>query len=178
MVDRYGLKWDKRGRSGAKCLAGARWGFRLVDMFKTIYNGEFDHGIDEKRRVQIPSRWRPNETAFEFTLVLWPDKDNGSFLRVLPPWKMDRLIETMETMPYSDGRSVSLARLLGRHSCQVSLDKGGRICLPGAMSKEAGLEKSAKLVGGMQWFEIWNPERFKKVASADDALRDEALKLI
>lgn len=147
-------------------------------MHKSIYNGEFEHGIDDKRRVQVPARWRPRDASVEFTLVLWPDKEHGSFLRVLPPWKMDRLIETMETMPYSDGRSVSLARLLGRHSSQVALDKGGRICLPEAMSREAGLMKSAKLVGGIQWFEIWDPERFKKVAAADDALRDEALKLI
>jgi len=42
----------------------------------------------------------------------------------------------------------------------VTLDKGGRICLPEAMAKAAVIDKEAMLVGLVDRFEIWNPERY------------------
>ena len=51
----------------------------------TYYNSRFLHGVDEKRRVQIPSKWLSNKAGLELTLVLWPRESAGACLRVLPP---------------------------------------------------------------------------------------------
>ena len=36
----------------------------------TYYNSLYRHGVDEKRRIQIPAKWRPAKVGVEFTLVL------------------------------------------------------------------------------------------------------------
>src|SRR2546428_1141611 len=143
------------------------------------YNSLFRHGVDEKRRVQIPAKWRPTKPDVEFTLILWP---NGSqpdaCLLVLPPPEMRALAEKIKAMPFADPKASALRRLLGSKSASVTLDKGGRICLPEAMTKAVDIEKEAVLVGLVDRFEIWNPERYETASAVDAALLPEACKLI
>ena len=143
------------------------------------YNSLYRHGVDEKRRLQIPSKWRAAESEMEFTLILWPNGATGkSYLLALPPEPMSALVQKLKAMPYSDPKADSLRRLLGKNSDQVALDKSGRICLPDAMAKAAGIEKEAVLVGSWDRFEIWSPERYDAASAVDDALSSEAFKLI
>ena len=65
----------------------------------TYYNSLYHHGVDEKRRVQIPSKWRPSEASIELTLILWPKSNEGPCLRVLPPKEMARLMERLTQCP-------------------------------------------------------------------------------
>ena len=142
------------------------------------YNSRFRHGVDEKRRVQIPARWLPQKAGVELTLVLWPTESAGACVRVLPPNQMARLMQSIDEMPNSDPRKVVLKRIIGSGSAQASVDKAGRICLPDEMARQAGLKNEAMLIGLLDRFEIWNPERYEKVQAADAALAPEAFKLM
>jgi MraZ protein len=142
------------------------------------YNSRFQHGVDEKRRVQIPAKWLPQRAGVELTLVLWPSDKAGACVRVLPPTQMARLMQSIDEMPNSDPRKVALKRIIGSGSAQASVDKTGRICLPEDMAREAGLKEEVMLVGLLDRFEIWNLERYKKVQAADAALAQEAFKLM
>lgn len=142
------------------------------------YNSRFKHGVDDKRRVQIPAKWRPQQAGVELTLVLWPRESAGPCIRVLPPAQMAKLMQSIDEMPNSDPRKVVLKRIIGSGSAQASVDKTGRICLPDDMAREAGLKDEAMLVGLLDRFEIWNPDRYEKVQAADAALASEAFKLM
>jgi MraZ protein len=144
----------------------------------TYYNSRFLHGVDEKRRVQIPAKWLPQKGDLELTLVLWPRESAGACIRVLPPMQMAKLMQSIDDMPNSDPRKVVLKRIIGSGSAQAGVDKSGRICLPDEMAREAGLKGDAMLVGLLDRFEIWNPERYEKVQVADAALAQEAFKLM
>jgi MraZ protein len=143
----------------------------------TYYNSFYRHGVDEKRRVQIPAKWRPGQPGVELTLILWPASAGGACLRVLPPKQMAQLMRDIEVMPNGD-QKATLKRLIGSGSEQATLDKSGRVCLPENMAKEAAITNEAILVGLLDRFEIWNPERFKKVMIADALMAPEALKLV
>ena len=145
---------------------------------RTYYNSLYRHGVDEKRRVQIPSKWRPAEAGVELTLVLWPKAKEGPCLRVLPPREMERLMRDIEAMPNTDPNKVVLKRFIGSESIQVALDKAGRICLPEAMANAAGIKDEAVLVGLLDRFEIWNPEAYEKVRASDAIMAQEAFKLM
>jgi MraZ protein len=144
-----------------------------------LYNSLFRHGVDDKRRVQIPARWRPADPEIEFTLILWP---NGSepdvCLHVLPPAEMRALAERLRAMPYADTKASTLRRLLGSKSATIPLDKAGRLCIPDTFAKATAIESDAVLVGLVDRFEIWNPQRYEKVSAADAVLLPEAFKLI
>jgi MraZ protein len=145
---------------------------------KTYYNSSYQHGLDEKRRVQVPAKWRPSRSGFEFTLILWPKSNLGPCLRALPPEKMAKLYSDIDAMPNGDPQKVVLKRFIGSESVQVALDKVGRICVPEGMAKAAGIEGEAVLVGLLDLFEIWNPERYEKVRAADAVMAPEAFKLM
>ncbi|MEI6780957.1 MAG: hypothetical protein WCQ21_08580 [Verrucomicrobiota bacterium] len=134
--------------------------------------------MDEKRRVQIPAKWRPAQPGAELTLVLWPKAKEGPCLRVIPPQKMAKLMRDLDAMPNSDLNKGVLKRFIGSESVQVTLDKSGRICLPEAMASNAGLGKEAMLVGRLDDFEIWSPERWEKVQASDAMLAPEAFKFM
>ncbi len=142
------------------------------------YNSLYRHGVDEKRRIQIPAKWRPAEAGVELTLVLWPKSTEGPCLRVLPPKQMAALMRDLDAMPNSDPNKVVLKRFIGSESVQVALDKSGRICVPEEMAKAAGITDEAVLVGLLDRFEIWNPQRHEKVKAADAVMAQEAFKLM
>src|SRR5438132_13407337 len=142
------------------------------------YNSSYRHGGDEKRRVQIPAKWRPAQSEV-LTLLLWPKGIlPEACLLVLPPQEWLALVQKLKAMPYADPKAEALRRLLGKKSDRVTLDKGGRICLPEAMAKAAAIDKEAMLVGLLDRFEIWDPRRYQTASAVDDELLPEAFKLI
>jgi MraZ protein len=145
---------------------------------RKYYNSLYRHGVDEKRRVQIPAKWRPTKAEVELTLILWPKSKEGPCLRVLPPQQMAALMEDIDAMPNSDPGKVVLKRFIGSESVQAPLDKTGRICLPEEMAKAAGITDQVVLVGLLDRFEIWNPERYEKVRSSDAVMAAEAFKMM
>ena len=147
-------------------------------MERTYYNSIYRHGVDEKRRVQIPAMWRPAAGEVEFTLIVWPQPDDGTCLRVLPPEEMAKLMADINAMPNGDPKKMALKRVIGGASVQVALDKGGRICVPEEMARAAGIASEAVLNGLLDRFEIWNPERFERRQVADAVLASEAFKML
>lgn len=143
-----------------------------------IYSSLFRHGVDEKRRVQIPAKWLPTEGTVEFTMILWPKAKEGPCLRVLPPQEMAELMASIDAMPNSDPNKGVLKRFIGSESVQVVADKAGRVCLPEELAKAAGIKDEAVLVGCLDKFEIWNPNAYPKVKASDSVMATEAFKLM
>src|SRR5256885_15843692 len=102
------------------------------------YTSSYRHGVDEKRRVQIPAKWRPAQ-AEVLTLVLWPKGTTPeACLLVLPPQEWVALVQKLKAMPYADPNAEALRRLLGKKSDRVTLDKGGGVCFAAAVAQTAG----------------------------------------
>ena len=144
----------------------------------TVYNSCYRHGVDEKRRVQIPAKWRPEKEGVELTVILWPKHQAGNCLKVLPPLEMAQLMADIDAMSNGDPNKVVLKRFIGSESVQVSLDKAGRICLPDEMARAAGIKDEVMLVGLLDRFEIWNPTRYETVKATDAVMATEAFKLM
>jgi MraZ protein len=144
----------------------------------TYYNSTFKHGVDEKRRLQIPAKWRPEEEGVQLTMIVWPKHQAGTCLRVLPPEKMAKLAADIDGMPNSDPTKVILKRFVGSKSVQVTLDKAGRICVPDEMAGAAGIKDEAVLVGMIDRFEIWNPARYEQVEAMDAVLSPKAFEMM
>ena len=144
------------------------------------YNSLYRHGVDEKRRIQIPAKWRPAEPEFQFTMILWQPRgpERESCLLVLGPDAWRALVDKVKAMSYSDPNVQTLRRNIGKNSDRVTLDKAGRICLPEAMAKAVGLEKEAVLVGLLDRFEIWSPTQYEATSVLDDRSLPDAIKLI
>ncbi len=145
---------------------------------KIYFNSRYLHGVDEKRRLQIPAKWRSDTDGVDFTVIVWPKHQAGICLRVLPLEKLEKLVAEIEAMPNSDPRKDVLRRVVGCNSEQVTVDKAGRICLPEEMARAAGIKHEALLVGMLEQFEIWEPARYKHVEAADAVHRAKAFEMM
>lgn len=143
------------------------------------YNARYDNTVDEKRRVQIPAKWRGGHAETEFMLVLWPNgNQRDACLMALPPPAAAALKTKVNALNFGDPQAEALRRFLGRKSDTVTSDKSGRITLPESMARAVGIEKEAVLIGMFDRFQIWNPRSYEEVIAAEDALATEAFKLI
>ena len=142
------------------------------------YLGFACHGVDDKRRLQIPARWRPDGSEFELTMLIWTAHEAGTCLRVLPPQQMRDLREKITGMPGSDPAKEELLHFIGVNSERVPVDKSGRVCLPERMAQAAGISTEASLVGLINKFEIWSPERYANHLERFGAIRREFFNVI
>ena len=145
---------------------------------KIYFNSRYLHGVDEKRRLQIPAKWRSEKVGVDFTVIVWPKHQAGTCLRVLPPDKLEKLVAEIEAMPNSDPRKDVLRRVVGGNSEQVTVDKAGRICLPEEMARAAGIKHEALMIGMLEQFEVWEPARYKHVEAADAVHQAKAFEMM
>ena len=75
----------------------------------TYYNSLYKHGVDEKRRLQIPAKWRPAKENFEFTLIVWPKSKEGPCLRALPPEQMAKTLGQTIIVNNKPGAATNIA---------------------------------------------------------------------
>ena len=115
------------------------------------YSLVYRHSVDDKRRLPVPFRWRP-EKPIEFTLVVWPKHTAGICLRVFPPEPWARFRAEIETMDAAN--KAALKRMIGSNSTAMKLDAAGRLTIPEEMATQADIKDQAVLVGLIDRFEI------------------------
>lgn len=139
------------------------------------YNGEFRHGVDDSRRVMIPSKWRPKGAPVSFTIILWPIVAR-EYLLVLPPERWEVLLENLKHQSLSNEKVAAVERAIGAASADAVLDRFGRLVLPDILVKSAGIQSEASLVGRLDKFEIWNPEKYETTRAKDGKIAAEIIK--
>ncbi len=144
-----------------------------------FFSSEYQFGIDSKRRIQIPAKWRGIPGGGALTLLVWRKKaGHGACLLALPPAAMADFMQKLKEMPFADPKAEALRRSLGARSDQVVLDKAGRICLPDKLAAAAGLGEEALLIGMFDRFQIWDPERYAAASAMDEEIYDDAIQLL
>ncbi len=123
----------------------------------------------------VPSKWRPKSGKTELSVLPWPLGDQ-QFLLVLPPARWNLLLERLNEMSLSDDEAAVVERVIGGSSAHLTLDKAGRLCLPEELAAVAGLRKEALLVGRLNKFEIWEPDRFNENNQGNEAVAAAAIK--
>lgn len=120
--------------------------------------GEYQHNIDPKGRVIVPSRFREDlGDCFYIT------KGLDGCLFVLSPKEWTRLEERVSAMPVSKSRS--LQRFFFAGAAEVEPDKQGRILIPQVLRDYAKLEKDVTFIGASSRAEIWDSSRWKEFSS-------------
>jgi len=124
---------------------------------RTIFVGKFTHVVDSKRRVAIPAKWRAAATGKNEFLVL-PDPKN--YLVVLPQPVVDKMLEKADDISIGEYQRRDTLRILTSRGYSTPCDKQGRIVLTELLLRHAGITTEAVLVGVLNKFEIWSPERY------------------
>ena len=132
--------------------------------------GRYEHQLDEKGRVSLPSAFRREADGGAFVLLQW----EKPYLTLFPHdvWRdiQSRLMEFRKTKP----DAWHHVREIVSNAVEVVPDKQGRILVPAWLKDAAALEGSVLLNGNIDRVEVWNPEVYEKTvraASGDELAR-------
>lgn len=120
-----------------------------------MFRGSFEHSIDSKGRVSVPSRFRDViAERFEGKLVLTMDFDKCIMVYPLEEW--ERIEEKIKALPQSTREVKDYTRFIFSNAAECELDKQGRILIPPPLRERAGLNKNVMVVGIINKMEIWD----------------------
>lgn len=128
-----------------------------------MFMGEYNHTIDAKGRLIIPSKFR-EALGDEFVVT----KGLDGCLFVYPNEEWSAFEEKLRTLPLTNKNARQFSRffLAGAALCEV--DKQGRILIPGVLREFAQLEKEVVLVGVLSRIEIWSRAKWEESNVYDD----------
>ena len=115
--------------------------------------GEYEHTIDAKGRLSMPSKLRRDMgEAFIVTKGL----DGCLFPFSQDEWKN---FETkLKALPLSDKNARNFVRFFLAGATECEIDKQGRFLIPSNLREAGKLEKEAVIIGVGTRLEIWNKE--------------------
>ncbi len=139
-----------------------------------MFRGRYEHTLDSKGRVSIPSRFREILTKkYDDRLVI---TNFDGCLVAFPPEEWKSLEEKANTFSPMKKETSAFYRFFYSSAVDCTLDKQGRLQIPQTLRKYANLRKDAVLVGEGKMFEIFAKERWleeeKKAEEKFDQMRD------
>lgn len=127
-----------------------------------MFMGEYDHTIDVKGRVIIPSKFR-EDLSSEF--VITAGLDGCLFVYPMDEW--ERFIDELKRLPGSkEVRQLQRYFMAGAAACDM--DKQGRVLIPNKLREHGEIEKDVVLVGVINKIEIWDKERWSSNNNYED----------
>ena len=123
----------------------------------STFVGEYEHQMDEKGRVSLPSAFRQAADAFVLVHLPW----EGPYLTLLPETKWAEVQERLLEYRKQGREAWNHVRFIVSRAVELSPDKQGRILIPGHLQGVADLAGSVLLNGNLDRVEIWNPDAFR-----------------
>ena len=137
-----------------------------------LFTGEYEHTVDAKGRLAIPSeiRSRFDPTVHGRGLYLAPGPSDALWL--WPAKTFEQMAAASEGSLLPDEDMLEFEELLYSQSTWVELDSVGRIRIPERMLNQAQLETNVVLLGVKDHLELRDPKRW--AAQRDKRLAQQA----
>ena len=128
-----------------------------------MFMGEYNHTIDAKGRLIVPSKFR--ETLGD-TFVVTKGLDGCLFVYDNEEWGIFE--EKLKSLPITNKEARQFVRFFLAGAAEVEVDKQGRILVPNVLREFAELNKDVVLIGVASRIEIWRKERFEGMTAYED----------
>ena len=128
-----------------------------------MFMGEYNHTIDTKNRLIIPSKFRE---ALGDEFVVTKGLDGCLFVYDNEAWA--EFEEKLKSLPLTNKEARTFVRFFLAGAASVEVDKQGRILVPSVLKEFAGINKDVVLVGVASRIEIWSRERWEDASSYED----------
>jgi MraZ protein len=132
-----------------------------------VFRGRYEHAIDGKGRTSLPSRFREALSASgDARIVLTSGLERCLVAYPLSGWMAFE--DKLAALPQFDASVTMLRRIYVSAAVECDVDKLGRVLVPAALRKHAGLSREVLWAGMGNHVELWDRAAF-------DGLRDEVL---
>jgi len=129
----------------------------------TRFVGTFEHSLDSKGRVILPSKFR---AAFEHGGYL--TKYHEGCLALWTPEEFEKQLDANQAGASAQPEERNLSRLFSAGTAEVEVDRQGRMAIPPRLRTFAGLTGDVLVIGATERVELWDPARWEATVEPEE----------
>jgi len=137
-----------------------------------MFIGEYEHTLDEKKRVSLPKAFR---AGLGKKMVMTRGLDNCLFVYSKSAW--ERVAQKLQELSFAQADTRGFNRFMLSGAAEVEADGAGRILIPDHQKEFAGLKKEVVFAGVSDRVEIWDAQLWKsykaRIEKQADALAEK-----
>jgi MraZ protein len=132
-----------------------------------VFNGRFDHAIDEKGRVSIPARFREvlqregHDRLYITNFMI----DRERCLQLFPTNEWEKVVAKFSGNRTLDREAQLFETFYIGGAHEVPVDRQGRILIPPKLREFANLEREVTFSAKHNRFELWDKPTLERVLS-------------
>ena len=126
-----------------------------------MFYGEYNHGIDNKGRLILPSRFR--QVAKEYGIekfFVTRGLDRCIFMFADQQWQLEE--QKFKNLSFTKQQARYFNRLFFSGAVEVTPDKQGRFIIPQYLKDFASIKKDAIVIGVSNRIEIWQTKSWQE----------------
>ncbi|MGL4736838.1 MAG: division/cell wall cluster transcriptional repressor MraZ [Cellulosilyticaceae bacterium] len=127
-----------------------------------MFIGEYQHNLDDKGRVIVPSKYREKLGA---CFVLTKGLDGCLFVYTQSEW--EAFEQKLKALPLTNTGARKFVRFFLAGAVECSADKQGRILIPNHLRVYSEIEKDIVFIGMGNRIEIWSSEKWNTYNDED-----------
>lgn len=128
-----------------------------------MFLGFYEHLIDPKNRLTLPSAWRK---LFDDKVVLSVSTDNCIDIRTIESYKA--YTNTLMMLDTKKESVRQIRRTIFSNSYEIQIDSANRILIPTSLINLVKITKSVVMLGVSDKIEIWNNEEYNSNKRNED----------
>ena len=129
-----------------------------------MFFGSFEHSLDEKNRLLIPSRLRGQIGSKLFIM-----KGYEGSLALYPEEGFQKHLKKLESLPFESKISRDIERISLSSVFELDVDKVNRIQIPTALINKYGITKDVVVVGVIDHIEVWSKAKWEQYLKDNEA---------
>jgi len=122
-----------------------------------MFIGEYEHTLDEKKRVSIPKQFR---TGLGKKMVMTRGLDNCLFVYSRASW--EKVAAKLQELSFAQADTRGFNRFILSGAAEVEIDAAGRVLIPEHQREFAGLKKEVVFAGVSDRVEVWDAQVWKQ----------------
>ena len=143
-----------------------------------MFYGEYEHTLDRKGRLIIPSKFREAlKEHYVERFFVTRGLDKCLFMFAEDEWRTQE--QKFKSMSFTKSEFRRFNRLYFSGACELVPDKQARILIPSYLKDYAEIKRDVYIIGVSNRIEIWSRGNWKSYySSSKDAFEEVAEKLI
>jgi MraZ protein len=130
-----------------------------------VFLGEYQHNVDEKGRVVMPSKFRDR---LEDGLVVTKGQEHCLYVFPMDLWEEE--VAKVRRLARTNRSYRNYARTFFGSASDQQMDKQGRVQIPPSLRSYGGLEKDIVVVGVADRVEIWDAAAWTGLTAEADEI--------
>lgn len=134
-----------------------------------LFTTEYAYKVDRKGRVSVPADFRQALATQAFQGIVVFPTDGQKALDGYGHDRVEQLAEALDNPDLYGEQDLAMAEILFAEAHRLPFDAEGRVVLPEACLKHAGIEEQVIFAGHGKYFRIWHPAAYESYKASQRA---------